>query len=143
MDDGNDAAMTEKDFKTRVKTFLKADDEIKDIATAMKPKRKALKEAREDISDYMQDNGIKECSVRGGDEKLVLTRRESKIRPKKPDIIRRMTEHLGGNADEAIRLYDAVFENLETQQVVSVSRKKATARTKRTKRAADAADEFE
>lgn len=140
-DDG--AAMTETDFKACVKTFLKADDAIKESAAAMKPKRKALKETREDISDYMQDNGIKECSVRGGDEKLILTFRESKIRPKKPDIIRKMTELLNGNADEAIRYYDAIFENLETQQVVSVARKKATdARTKRTKRA-DAADEFE
>ena len=130
-DDDDGPVMTKEEFKAVVNSLRKADDAVKKNTAEMKPTRRVLKESREDAADYMQDHDIQECSMRGGEEKLVLTVRHVKIKPKKPDSLRRLTELLGGNVERAIEFYDGIFENLETKEVASVTRKKVPARARR------------
>ena len=110
------------EFKTNVEKFIELDDHLKGVASEMKPLRKEHKDLKAVIMNNMDSNDIGRCNILEGEEHLTVNYRDTKIKPKKVDILKKMSEFLR-NKEKAVECYDFVYENCETHSAMSLSRK--------------------
>ncbi len=124
------------EFKHNISKWIKYDDQIKEASSDIKQVRKYHKELKEKILKYMDTENIGQCNIQDGDQQLSLNYRDKKIKPKKTDILRKMSEYFENDKEKAIKLYDLIFENCETEVAVSLTRK-LTAKGKKRKHEAE------
>lgn len=114
--------ISEHDFKKKVKEWIRLDSEIKNAGDELKDVRKRCNENKKKIKEFMERNNIQMCNISGGEEVLELVTRTSKVKPKKDQILRRLSEFFNGDNQKAIEVYDFIFEHVETTTSTSLKR---------------------
>ena len=103
--------------------WAQLDERNKRRIEELKDDRKKAKDLRQAVMEYLDKQGIMACAILGGEEQITLNYSERKVKPKKPEIIRRMADFLHSK-EQALKCYDFCFEPTEIEPGMSLSRKR-------------------
>ena len=131
---------TTPEFKDRVKEWVTIDTQIKAAASDMKDLRKRNNDLKAWIMDYMEDNSIDKCNIMNKSQILRVMHRESSIKPRKEEVIEKMSIFLQqrGVSDSGADLYKFVYEDgTQKRNARNLSRRKNPPKKARTETTID------
>lgn len=129
------------EFKDRVQQWVTIDTQIKAAASDMKDLRKRNNDLKAWIMDYMEENGIDVCNIMNRTQTLRVMHRESSIKPRKEEVIEKMSAFLqqrGVSGAGGGDLYKFVFEDgAQKRKGRNLSRRKRSLKRARTEATID------
>lgn len=127
--------MASEDFKNNVREWVTIDTQIKEAARAIKDLKRRSNDLKVWIMDQMEQNEIGVCHIHGGAQILRIIHRETKVKPRKDEVIAKIGDFLSSRGVEEITggdLYHFVYEEgLDKRQARSLSRRSTKPSKKR------------
>ena len=125
-----------EDFKLKVRSMVKIDDDISAAGAMLKELRAKKSEIQREVMQYMNENNINTCNVEGG--KLTLGTSKSMSTVKRDDIVRAFADTFGCETGRAAQVIEGLYENRQVTERTVLRRTR-----KRTKQSAEMAEEEE
>ena len=91
-----------------IKEFLRLDDGLKDARIEMKERRAEMNEHKDGIIDYMHRRDIPKLELNNGDQCLVLSEKEHKIRPDAKLIRRTLDQMIAQGVTDSGKIVEAI-----------------------------------
>jgi len=113
---------SKQEFRDQARSWLRLETQMSNDREGIKKRREECNHLKQCVLNYMKENKIGQCMTQDGKYLLVLKERERKIRPKRAEIITKISHHLSITTDKAKSLYQYVFENCETERVCEMKK---------------------
>lgn len=114
-------------FKENVREWVTIDSQMKEAAIAIKDLRRRSNDLKAWIMDHMEESEIDVCHIRDGTQTLRVVHRESKVKPRKDEVIGKMSTFLSQHGIKDMDggdFYRYLYEEgLEKRQGRSLSRR--------------------
>lgn len=119
--------MSFEEFKNKVRTMVKIDDDISQGNAMLKELRTRKTQLQQEIMQYMTEQNITTCNVEDG--KLSLSTSKTMAQVKKEDIARAFSESLGCDVGRAEQVIETLYDNRRvTERTVLRRTRKRTRR---------------
>ena len=122
--DAPDASAMDE-FRSKVKTYIQLDNEMKKLRAAVRERAAAQKAVSACITTFMCKYSVEDINTRDG----VLRCRISKVRPpvKRREIKQKLTEHFAhGDAAAGTEMFNKIYRDSERVERVSLRRLRIT-----------------
>ncbi len=114
--------MANQELKDNIISWLKYDNEIKEMQKLIKIKRKEKKEVTNDIVQVMRNNEI-ECFDAGGEGKLIYTKNKTKAPLSKKHLLTSLGSYFNGDSEGATKLANFILSTREDKVKETIKRK--------------------
>jgi len=114
--------MANQELKDNIISWLKYDNEIKEMQKLIRLKRKEKKEVTNDIVQVMRSNEI-ECFDAGGEGKLIYTKNKTKAPLSKKHLLASLGSYFNGDNEGATKLANFILSSREDKVKETIKRK--------------------
>tara|TARA_B110000008_G_C16958736_1_gene559274 strand:+ start:337 stop:696 length:360 start_codon:yes stop_codon:yes gene_type:complete len=114
--------MANQELKDNIISWLKYDNEIKEMQKLIRLKRKEKKEVTNDIVQVMRSNEI-ECFDAGGEGKLIYTKNKTKAPLSKKHLLASLGSYFNGDNEGATKLATFILSSREDKVKETIKRK--------------------